>query len=167
MDGALLRKSLIQFSVNGRGCVPSLLFGLSPNYGRGNGSNGNLLQKDLCLLCCIECCWPRSRALSTHSFGDSWTLIGKSGSVSCGDTALFSWVWVHTRFDFALQESVSSVLWKFSNQIPLASKVKFPGGSHSLCRIPRLGNLLWVQRKAVPKNVQTTAQLHSSHMLAK
>ena len=160
----MLRKSLIQISVNGWGCVPSLLFGLSPNYGRGNGSNGNLLQKDLCPLCCIECRWPRSRALSTHSFGDSWTLIGKSGSVSCGDTALFSWVWVYTRFGFALQESV---LWKFSNQIPLASKVKFPEGSHSLCWIPRLGNLLWVQRKAVPKNVQTTTQLHSSHMLAK
>ena len=31
-----------------------------------------------------------------------------------------------------------------SNQIPLASKVKFLGGSQSLCQIPRLGNLLWV-----------------------
>ena len=28
-------------------------------------------------------------------------------------------------------------------QIPLAFKVKFPGGSQSLCQIPRLGNLLW------------------------
>ena len=27
---------------------------------------------------------------------------------------------------------------------PLASKVKFPGDSQSLCQIPRLGNLLWV-----------------------
>ena len=144
----MLITSLIQFSVNGRGCVPSLLFGLSPNYGRGNGSNGNLLQKDLCPLCCIECPWPNSRALSTHSsFRDSWTFIGKSGSVSCGDTALFSWVRMHTRFGFALQECVSSVLWKFCNQM--------------------LGNLLWVQRKAVPKNVQTTVQLHSSHMLGK
>ena len=30
---------------------------------------------------------------------------------------------------------------KFCNQIPLASKVKFPGGSQSLCQIPSLGNL--------------------------
>ena len=30
------------------------------------------------------------------------------------------------------------------NKIPLASKVKFPGGSQSLCQSPRLGNLLWV-----------------------
>ena len=27
-----------------------------------------------------------------------WTLMGKSGSVSCGVTAPFSWVLVHTRF---------------------------------------------------------------------
>ena len=44
----------------------------------------------------------------------------------------------------ALQESVSPVLWQFCNQIPLASKVKFPGVSQPLCQIPRLGNLLWV-----------------------
>ena len=42
------------------------------------------------------------------------------------------------------QESVSPVLWKFCNQILLASKVKFPWGSQSLCQIPRLGNMLWV-----------------------
>ena len=47
-------------------------------------------------------------------------------------------------FVCALKESVSSILCKFSNQIPPASKVKFPGCSQSLCWIPRLGNLLWV-----------------------
>ena len=36
------------------------------------------------------------------------------------------------------QSYVSSV------KIPLASKVKFPGISQSLCQIPRLENLLWV-----------------------
>ena len=30
----MVSKSLIQFSVYGQGCVPSLLFGLRPNYGR-------------------------------------------------------------------------------------------------------------------------------------
>ena len=55
------------------------------NCGRGNGSNGSLLQKDLCLHCCIQCPWPRSRPLSTHaSSGDSWTLTAKSGSVWWG-----------------------------------------------------------------------------------
>ena len=48
MSGAMLSKSLIQFSVDGQGCVPFLLFGLRPNYGRGNEGDGDLLQKDLC-----------------------------------------------------------------------------------------------------------------------
>ena len=42
---------------------------------------------------------PCSRPLPTHvSTGDSWTLTGKPGSVSCGVTAPFSWFLVHTRF---------------------------------------------------------------------
>ena len=32
----MLSKTLIQFSVDGRSCVPSLLFDLRPNYGEGN-----------------------------------------------------------------------------------------------------------------------------------
>ena len=54
MGGVMISKSLIQFSVDGWGCVPSLLFGLKPNYGRGNGSNGDLLQKALGQCCCIQ-----------------------------------------------------------------------------------------------------------------
>ena len=50
----MLSKSLIQFSFVGWGCVPSLLFGLRPNYGRGNEGNGNLHQKDLCVPCCVH-----------------------------------------------------------------------------------------------------------------
>ena len=41
----MLNKSLIQFSVDGWGCVPSLLFDLRPNYDGGNEDNGDLLQK--------------------------------------------------------------------------------------------------------------------------
>ena len=51
--------------------------------------------------------------------------------------------WCTQCFVCALQGSVSAVLWKFCNQIPLASKVKCPGGSQSLCRIPTLG-YLWL-----------------------
>ena len=40
MGEAMLSKSLIQFSVDGRGCVPSLLFDLRPNYGGGDEDNG-------------------------------------------------------------------------------------------------------------------------------
>ena len=44
MGRAMLSKSLIQFSVDGRGCAPSL-FDSRPNYGGGNEDNGYLLQK--------------------------------------------------------------------------------------------------------------------------
>ena len=41
----MLSKSLIQFSVDGQGCAPSLFYDLSPNYGGGNEDNIKLLQK--------------------------------------------------------------------------------------------------------------------------
>ena len=47
----MLSKSLTQFSIDGQGCVPSLLFGLRSNYGGGHGGNGGLLPKDLGLFC--------------------------------------------------------------------------------------------------------------------
>ena len=49
---AMPSKCLIQVSVDRWGCIPSLLFGLRPNYG---GVNGDLLQKDLCQHCSIQC----------------------------------------------------------------------------------------------------------------
>ena len=70
------------------------------------------------------------------------TLTGKSGSVSGGVSTPSSWFLVTQGFVCALQESVSTVLCKFCNQIQLASEVKFSGGFQSLCQIPRLGNLL-------------------------
>ena len=54
MGQAMLSKSLIQFSVEKRGCVPSLLFDLRPNYGKGSKDNGDLLQKHLGTHCCIQ-----------------------------------------------------------------------------------------------------------------
>ena len=54
MGGAMLSKSLIPFSIDGLGCVPSQMFGLRPNCGRGIGGNGDLLQKDLCTHCFIQ-----------------------------------------------------------------------------------------------------------------
>ena len=51
MARARFSKSLIQFSVDGRGCVPSLLFDLRPNYDGGNEDNGDLLQKVPCTSC--------------------------------------------------------------------------------------------------------------------
>ena len=92
-------KSLIQFSVEGQGCFPSLLFDLKPNYGGGNEDNVNLLQKVPCTQCYSQCPQPGSRPLLAHtSPGDSLKFMGKSESVSYGVTAPFSWVPVHTRF---------------------------------------------------------------------
>ena len=48
-----------------------------------------------CMHHCTQCSRLCSRPPLTHtSTGDSWTLTGKSGSVSCGVTAPFSWVLV-------------------------------------------------------------------------
>ena len=77
--------------------------------------------------CTVYSALTPQQALSTHaSAGHSWTLMGKSGSVSYGDTAPFSWIPVCIRFCLGPPRvcfSVSPVLWKFYNQIPLASKV--------------------------------------------
>ena len=56
MGRAMLSKSLIiQFSVDGQGCVPFLLLDLRPNYGGGNENNGDLLQKVPSMHCCTQC----------------------------------------------------------------------------------------------------------------
>ena len=97
--GAVLSKSLIQLSVDRRGCVPSPLFYLRPNYGGANEDNGDLLRKVPCTHFCSECPWPCSRPPPTHaSTGHSWTLMGKSGLVYFGVTALFPWFLVHPNF---------------------------------------------------------------------
>ena len=102
---------------------------------------------------------------SHTSTGDSWTLTGNSGSVSCGVTAPFSWVLVRTRFCLCPPRVCSPVLWKFCNQIPLAFKVNFPGGSQSLCQIPRLGNLVWVPELSQQcKNFFGITVLHSGYI---
>ena len=82
---------------------------LGPNYGGGNKDNRDLVQKIPCMYCYTQCPQPCSRPSPTHaSTRDSWTLMGKSGSVCSfllGPGAQGSVC--------ALQESVSSVLCKF------------------------------------------------------
>ena len=63
MGGATLSKSLIQFSVDGWGCAPSLLFDLRPNYGGGNEDNGDLLQRSPAGTAALM---PPQRLLDTH-----------------------------------------------------------------------------------------------------
>ena len=87
---------------------------LGPNYGGGNEGNGDLLQRIWCMYCYTHCPQPCSRPLLTHaSTGDSCTLTGKSGSVSCEVTAPFSWVLVHTRFCLCPPGVYFPVLCKF------------------------------------------------------
>ena len=76
--------------------LPPIPIYLGPNSGGGNEDNGDFLQKISCMYCYTQCPQPCSRPPLTHgSSGDSWTFIGKSGSVSSGVTAPFSWVLVH------------------------------------------------------------------------
>ena len=106
MDGAMLSKSWIQFSVDGWSCVPFLFFDLRPNYGGDNEDNGDLIQK-ACTVALSDAdpapghCDPylRQRLLDTHR--QVWV------------SAPFSWFLVHTRFCLCFQESVYPVLWKF------------------------------------------------------
>ena len=114
MSRAMLSKSLIQFSVDGWGCVPSLLFDLRPNYGGGNEDNGNLLQKVPCRHCYTQCPQPCSRPPPTHAstetLGHSRASLGQS-LVRLLLLSLGSWY--AQGFVCALQESVSPVLCKF------------------------------------------------------
>ena len=94
-------------------CSPPAIC-LLQNYGGGNEDNGDLLQKVPCMHSCTHCPQPWSRSPPTHaSAGDSWTLLGKSGSVSCGVTAPFSWVLVCTRFRLCPPRACFPVLCKF------------------------------------------------------
>ena len=114
----MLSKSLIQFSVDGQDCVPTLLFDLRSNYGGDNEDNSDLLWKVPLMHCSTQYPRHRSRPPLTHaSARDSWTLTGKSGSVSCGVTVPFSWVMVHTRFCLCPPRVCFPVLWKFGSSI--------------------------------------------------
>ena len=64
--------------------------------------------------CYTKCPQPCSRPPATHaSARDSWMLTGKSGSVSCGVTAPFSWVLVQISFCLCPRRVCFPVLYKF------------------------------------------------------
>ena len=65
MGGAVLSKTLIQFSVDGQGCVPSLLFDLRLNYGGGDEANGISFRRSCTRTAALSApspsagrCWP-------------------------------------------------------------------------------------------------------------
>ena len=108
MGRSMLSKSLIQFSVDGRGCVPSLLFDLRPNYGGGNGDNGDLLQKVPCPYCCTQCPHPaaghRRPTPPLETPAHSQASLGQS---LVGSLLPSSGFWRTQSFVCTLQESVS------------------------------------------------------------
>ena len=93
------------------------MFDLRPNYDGGNEDKGQPPSKGPMHAhthALLDCPQPSSRPPLTHtSTGNSWMLMHKSESVSCGVTAPFSWVLVCTGFVWALSESVYPVLCKF------------------------------------------------------
>ena len=107
---AIISKSLIQFSADGWGCVPSLLFNCGHTMVEVMKIVGTFFKRALLPSVPPTSSWPSP---SHASAGESWTLIGKTGSVSCGVTAPFSWVLVHTGSVCALRESVFPVPGKF------------------------------------------------------
>ena len=74
---------------------------------------------------------------------DSWTLSGPVWlSLLWGFCSFLLGPGEHKVLFVPSKSLVSPVLWKFYTQLPLASRIKFPGASQFLCRIPTLGNLL-------------------------
>ena len=108
----MISKSLIRFSVNGQGCVPTLLFDLRPNYDGGNEDNVYLLQKVPCRHCCSSAPNPaaghRWFTPPLETPGHSWASLGQS---LVGSLLLSLGSWCTQSSVCALQESVSPVLW--------------------------------------------------------
>ena len=140
MGGAIPSKSLIQFSVESQGCVPSLLFDLRPNYGGGDEDNGDLLQKVSCMHCYTQHLNP---AAGHHRLMPPPRLLEASLCQSLVGSLLVSLgSWCAQDFVCFLQESVSQ---SCGSSVIKSHwfKVKFLGVSQSLCQIPRCENLLW------------------------
>ena len=144
MGRAMLSKFLIQFSVDGWGCVPSLLFDLRPNHGRGNKDNGDLLHRSHAGTAALSAPDPAAGHRRPMSLPETPGHSQASLAQSLVSSLLLSpGSWCAQGFVCALQKPVSPVPCKFCNQIPPTSNVKFPGNFPSLCQISRLGNQLW------------------------
>ena len=107
MSWAIHSTSLIQFSVEGQGCIPSLLFDLRPNYGGGHEDNGDLLQKVPCPAACRApnpCSRPPLPMPPPGTPGHSQASLGQS---LVGSLLLSPESWCTQGFVYGLQESVS------------------------------------------------------------
>ena len=109
MDGAMFSKSLIQFSIDGWGCVPSLLFDLRLKYGGGNEDNGDSFKRSHAYTASLSAPDP-SASHHQPTPGHSWASLGQS---LVGSLILSPGYWYTQGSVSALQESVSPVLCKF------------------------------------------------------
>ena len=77
----VLSKSLIQFSVDGQSCVPSLLFDLRPNYGGGNEDNGASFKRPHACSDALSASNPEAGHLQPTPLpetpGHSWACLGQ------------------------------------------------------------------------------------------
>ena len=106
-------KSLIEFSVGGPGCVPSL-FDLRPNYGGGKEDDRVLLLKSCACTAVLSASDPptghRRPKPPPETFGRSQASLGQS---LAGSLLLSPGSWCTQGFISALQASVAPILYKF------------------------------------------------------
>ena len=90
---------------------------------------------------------PRQATADHVSAGDPQTVMAGLAQSLVGHYSFPLGLGAHRIFCVCvcvLQESLfPPILGKFRNQTPLAFRVRFPGDFRSLCRIPRLGSLMW------------------------
>ena len=150
MGRALLSKALIQLSAGGWGCTPlgSCLAWGNPALGpRGSMiglmANSRRVHAKGDLPGPPSPWWapadPHRHRRPCNTSREFWfsLLWGHCSSL---------WVLVRAKFYLCpprLESLFPSVLWEAYNQTPLALKARFPGDSQSLCRVPRLGSLMW------------------------
>ena len=118
MGGAMLSKSLIQFSVDGWGCISSLLC----TWGQTIVEVMKIMETSFkgpmhAVLHSVLTTLHQATGDPHPSAGAAWTLLGKSESVSCGVTAPFSWILVKSfclhppRVRFPSPVKVLVILW--------------------------------------------------------
>ena len=141
LGGAMLSKSLIQFSVDGQGCVLSFLLGLRPNYG---GVMANSFKRTCAGTLVFSApdptaghCrpMPPSETPGHSQVSLAQSLLGILLLLLGHGEHKVLFVPSKSLFPQSCRSSVIKSHW-----LP----VKFPGGSQSLHQIHRLGNLLWV-----------------------
>ena len=93
MGRAMLSKSLIQYSVDGWGCVPSLLFSWGQTMAEVMKITATSFKRSHARTATLSAPNPAAGHCQPTSPPDSWTLPGKSGSVSSGVTAPFPKSW--------------------------------------------------------------------------